>query len=90
MAMHERLFGAALGITAPWSVCRVHFDAVRKARTVSIGYAAGSRFAPAFIKGGTKALPDARITNDQVPRHRTRQRRARQDATPRAAHRPHA
>ncbi len=35
---------------------------------------------PAFIKGVTAQLPNARITNDQVPRHRARQHGRGQDA----------
>ncbi len=47
--MHDRLFESALGISAPWSVKSVEFDAVAKRLTVLIDFAPGSRFAvPAY------------------------------------------
>ena len=42
---------------------------------------------PAFIAGVTQHLPNARVTNDQIPRHRPRQHGGAQDAPHRAAHR---
>jgi transposase len=42
---------------------------------------------PAFIKGVGEQLPNARITNDQVPRRLACQRRGGQDAAHRAAQR---
>jgi transposase len=43
--MHDKLFEAALGISAPWSVKSVEFDAAAKRLTVLIDFAPGSRFA---------------------------------------------
>ena len=43
--MHGKLFEAALGINAPWSVKSVEFDADAKRLTVLIDFARGSRFA---------------------------------------------
>jgi len=43
--MHDRLFEAALGISAPWSVKAVDFDAAAKALTVRVDFEPGSRFA---------------------------------------------
>ncbi len=43
--MHDRLFEAALGITAPWSVTGVQFDEAAKVLTVAIDFTVGSRFA---------------------------------------------
>jgi hypothetical protein len=49
--MHDRLFEAALGITAPWSVTGVQFDEAAKVLTVAIDFAAGSRFAVENVPG---------------------------------------
>jgi transposase len=43
--MHDKLFETALGISAPWSVKSVEFDAAAKRLTVLIDFAPGSRFA---------------------------------------------
>jgi transposase len=43
--MHDRLFEAALGISAPWSVIAVTFDETAKALTVRVDFEPGSRFA---------------------------------------------
>ncbi|MEW5889793.1 MAG: ISL3 family transposase [Pseudomonadota bacterium] len=43
--MHNRLFEAALGVTSPWFVQGVDFDAAKKTLTIRIDFAAGSRFA---------------------------------------------
>lgn len=43
--MHDKLFDAALGIAPPWFVAGVRFDEAAKVLTVSIDFAAGSRFA---------------------------------------------
>jgi transposase len=43
--MHNQLFEAALGVTSPWFVEGVDFDAVKKTLTIVIDFAAGSRFA---------------------------------------------
>lgn len=42
--MHDKLFESALGISAPWSVKSVDFDAAAKRLTVLIDFAAGTRF----------------------------------------------
>lgn len=49
--MHEKLFEAALGITAPWFVGAVRFDAAAKVLTVDLDFAAGSRFAVEDVAG---------------------------------------
>lgn len=43
--MHDKLFESALGISAPWSVKSVEFDAQAKRLTVLIDFTPGSRFA---------------------------------------------
>jgi transposase len=43
--MHDKLFESALGISAPWSVKSVEFDAAAKRLTVLIDFTAGTRFA---------------------------------------------
>ena len=42
--MHDKLFESALGISAPWSVKSVEFDAAAKRLTVSIDFTPGTRF----------------------------------------------
>lgn len=42
--MHDKLFEAALGISTPWSVKSVEFDAAAKLLTVLIDFAPGTRF----------------------------------------------
>lgn len=42
--MHDKLFESALGISAPWSVKSVEFDAAAKRLTVLIDFTAGTRF----------------------------------------------
>jgi len=42
--MHDKLFESALGISAPWSVKSVDFDAAAKRLTVLIDFAPGTRF----------------------------------------------
>lgn len=49
--MHDRLFEAALGITAPWSVTGVQFDEAARVLTVAIDFAVGSRFAVEGVPG---------------------------------------
>lgn len=49
--MHAKLFEAALGITDPWRVAGVDFDAARKALTISVDFVAGSRFAVPGVAG---------------------------------------
>ncbi len=49
--MHDKLFEAALGITAPWSVKGVQFDRAAKVLTVAIDFAVGSRFAVEGVPG---------------------------------------
>lgn len=43
--MHSQLFEAALGISDPWYVQGVDFDAAGKTLTIAIDFVAGSRFA---------------------------------------------
>lgn len=49
--MHDRLFKAAQGITAPWSVTGVQIDEAAKVLTVAIDFAVGSRFAVENVPG---------------------------------------
>ena len=42
--MHDKLFESALGISAPWSVKSIEFDAAAKRLTVLIDFAPGTRF----------------------------------------------
>ncbi len=42
--MHNQLFEAALGIEKPWSVKGLDLDAARKALTVKVDFATGTRF----------------------------------------------
>jgi len=42
--MHDKLFESALGISAPWSVQSVEFDAAAKRLTVLIDFTPGTRF----------------------------------------------
>ena len=49
--MQNQLFEAALGISKPWYVRGVDFDAVRKVLTIGIDFVAGSRFAAPGVAG---------------------------------------
>jgi transposase len=49
--MHDRLFEVALGITPPWSVTGVQFDAPSKVLSVGIDFTAGSHFGVAGMPG---------------------------------------
>jgi transposase len=49
--MHAKLFEAALGITDPWRVGGVDFDAARKVLTIAVDFVAGSRFAVPGVAG---------------------------------------
>jgi transposase len=52
--MHDKLFESALGISAPWSVKSVEFDAAAKRLTVLIDFAPGTRFG---VPGDTGVHP---------------------------------
>ncbi|MCO4879408.1 hypothetical protein VOI32_33715 [Paraburkholderia caribensis] len=41
--MHSQLFEAALGVSDPWFVSGVDFDAAAKRLTIQIGFTAGTR-----------------------------------------------
>jgi len=49
--MQNQLFEAALGISKPWYVRAVDFDAARKVLTIGIDFVAGSRFAVPDVAG---------------------------------------
>jgi transposase len=49
--MTNQLFEAALGISAPWFVHAINFDAAARRLTISIDFAPGSRFAHAKAPG---------------------------------------
>jgi len=49
--MHAKLFETALGITDPWRVAGVDFDAAQKVLTITIDFVAGSRFAVSGVEG---------------------------------------
>lgn len=49
--MQNQLFEAALGISKPWYVRGVDFDATRKVLTIGIDFVAGSRFPAPGVEG---------------------------------------
>ena len=49
--MQNQLFEAALGISKPWYVRSVDFDAARKVLTIGIDFVAGRRFAVPDVAG---------------------------------------
>jgi len=49
--MHNQLFEAALGITKPWSVKAVDFDAGEKSLTIKVDFAPGTRFPAPGVEG---------------------------------------
>jgi transposase len=49
--MQNQLFEAALGITKPWYVRGVDFDAARKVLTIGIDFVAGNRLAVPGVEG---------------------------------------
>ena len=46
-----QLFEAALGITAPWYVQGVDFDAARRELTIAVDFVAGTRFSYPGVVG---------------------------------------
>jgi transposase len=58
--MQNQLFESALGIAKPWYVNGVNFDAAKKTLTVSVDFAAGTRF-PARGVAGVHPVHDTRI-----------------------------
>ena len=53
--MHAKLFETALGITDPWRVAGVDFDAAKKVLTISVDFVAGSRFEVPGVAGAHPA-----------------------------------
>ena len=53
--MTAKLFEAALGITSPWHINGVDFDAAKKSLTLNVDFVAGSRFAVPGIAGAHPA-----------------------------------
>ena len=49
--MQNQLFENALGITKPWYVAGVDFDAAKRSLTISVDFVAGSRFAALAVAG---------------------------------------
>lgn len=49
--MHAKLFEAALGITDPWRVAGVDFDAAKKVLIITVDFVAGNRFAVPGVAG---------------------------------------
>lgn len=49
--MTNQLFESALGITAPWYVQGVDFDAAQHQLTIAVDFVAGTRFAYAGVAG---------------------------------------
>ena len=49
--MQNQLFENALGITKPWYVAGVDFDAAKRSLTISVDFVAGSRFAAPAVAG---------------------------------------
>ena len=62
--MTNQLFAAALGITAPWFVERVDFDAGQRRLTIHVDFVAGSRFAH------PKAAGEHKVHDTQVKQFR--------------------
>jgi len=55
--MTNQLFAAALGITSPWFVHAINFDAAQRQLTVRVDFAPGTRFAHSrSIQGGEARL----------------------------------
>src|ERR1700712_2004399 len=50
-AMTNQLFASALGITAPWYVQAVDFDAAQRQLTIAVDFVAGTRFSYAGVAG---------------------------------------
>jgi len=50
--MHSKLFEAALGVSDPWFVREVDFNAQTKTLTIQIDFVAGSRFSHPEVAGG--------------------------------------
>ena len=72
--MTAKVFEAALGIAAPWSVASVDFDEGAKLLTVLIDFTPGSRFAVSGHDGEhpvhdtvTKTLPAPELLPARVP-----------------------
>src|ERR1700741_1811460 len=55
-----QLFEAALGITAPWYVQGVDFDAARRELTIAVDFVAGTRFSYPSV-GGEHPVHDTQI-----------------------------
>jgi len=53
--VQNQLFEAALGISKPWYVQGVDFDAARKTLTISVDFVAGTKFAAPGIEGAHPA-----------------------------------
>src|SRR5580704_4668821 len=49
--MTNQLFESALGITAPWYVRSVDFDAAQRQLNIAVDFVAGSRFGYAGVAG---------------------------------------
>ena len=49
--MTNQLFESALGITAPWYVQGVEFDAVQRQLTIAVDFVTGSRFSYGAVAG---------------------------------------
>ena len=49
--MQKQLFEAALGVSTPWLVRDIDFDAARKVLTIHIDFAAGTRFSVSAVEG---------------------------------------
>jgi transposase len=58
--VQNQLFEAALGITKPWYVNGVDFDAAKKTLTISVDFVAGTRF-PASGVAGVHPVHDTQI-----------------------------
>lgn len=53
--MTAKLFEAALGITSPWYINGVEFDAAKKTLSIAVDFVAGSRFAVPGVEGAYPA-----------------------------------
>ena len=60
MTMETTLFTAALGLTPPWEVTDIRFDAEARQVDIDVGFPAGSRFACPSCGAGEQPVHDTR------------------------------
>ncbi|KVW77453.1 hypothetical protein WL00_35965 [Burkholderia cepacia] len=65
----NQLFESALGITTPWYVQAVDFDAAQRQLTIAMDFVAGTPFSHAGV-AGEHPVHDTQILEVRVPRVR--------------------